>query len=370
MSCPLCHPSPHPATVLEQNLADCLGTELPAGAALEGHAAAEALDTFLVYNQRRKVRSHARLCVDGVARRLRRTLLAYAGWPCWAAPAPDHCRGPVPVQPGGTTRPLLLPPLVRPRPQVTSSAKRKLTPGSTRISQTPDGSFYSLQQNAAELLARCGVAAPPLGGVRDYLRRGPGFLFLFHPGLGPMWEVVAHKVQGGALAERAEVQLEVAELSWRDVSVAGSLLVRADTPLGHLEAQQAATGGDGASGANSSGGSSAEEGTHLSLAGLEGLLPPGAASNRLQHLWPPRDGPPGPPAAPALSQPCAGAPHLGAAAAAAAHCSASVGGPQRLVYSDAAPRVRLHNVLVRNRGIDWSSKHNVYWRHKVRAGAV
>ena len=83
---------------------------------------------------------------------------------------------------------------------MTSSAKRKLHPGSTRISQTPDGSFYSLQQNAAELLRRCGVVVPALGGVQEYLRRGPGFIFLFHPALGPLWEVIAQKIRGGSIA--------------------------------------------------------------------------------------------------------------------------------------------------------------------------
>lgn len=40
----------------------------------------------------------------------------------------------------------LLPPCHPRSPhQVTSSAKRKLKPGSTRISQTPNGSFYDLQ---------------------------------------------------------------------------------------------------------------------------------------------------------------------------------------------------------------------------------
>lgn len=44
--------------------------------------------------------------------------------------------------------------------QVTSSAKRKLKPGSAKVHQTPDGSFYDLQLNAAELLQRCGFDVP------------------------------------------------------------------------------------------------------------------------------------------------------------------------------------------------------------------
>ena len=159
------------------------------------------------------------------------------------------------------------------RRKVTSSAKRQRKPGSTHIHQTPDGSFYDLQRNAADLLALCGIHAPevrvavvvwgrgarhaggqaggaqaptPLpppstpqvGAVAEYLERGPGLIFLFHPALGPLWEVVAQKLRGGRLAPRAEVQLEVAEVCWCDVSVDGSLLVRADAVMGHTQQQQ------------------------------------------------------------------------------------------------------------------------------------
>lgn len=34
------------------------------------------------------------------------------------------------------------------RRKVTSSAKKRREPGSARIAQTPDGSFYDLQRNA------------------------------------------------------------------------------------------------------------------------------------------------------------------------------------------------------------------------------
>ena len=46
------------------------------------------------------------------------------------------------------------------RRKVTSSAKRRREPGSTRVAQTPDGSFLDLMRNAEELLARCGMRAP------------------------------------------------------------------------------------------------------------------------------------------------------------------------------------------------------------------
>lgn len=67
---------------------------------------------------------------------------------------------------------------------MTSSAKKRREPGSTRISQTPDGSFFDLQRNAWHLLHACGVSAPEVGDVESYLARGPGFICLFHPALG------------------------------------------------------------------------------------------------------------------------------------------------------------------------------------------
>lgn len=62
--------------------------------------------------------------------------------------------------------PVVSPPSPPPLPcQVTSSAKRKLQPGSTQVHQTPDGSFYDLQQNAAEMLGtHCGWEVPEVGG--------------------------------------------------------------------------------------------------------------------------------------------------------------------------------------------------------------
>ena len=41
------------------------------------------------------------------------------------------------------------------------------------------------------------------------MARGPGFIFLYHPALGPLWDVIAQKIRGGALAPGAELVLEV-----------------------------------------------------------------------------------------------------------------------------------------------------------------
>lgn len=125
-----------------------------------------------------------------------------------------------------------------PRRKVTSSAKRKRKPGSLKIHQTPDGSFYDLQQNAKAMLELCGMEMPDVGSVEQYLNSGPGFIFLFHPALGPLWQVVAQKIKGGKMHERAEIQLEVAEASITDLEVSGSLIVSADSVMGaHVDGE-------------------------------------------------------------------------------------------------------------------------------------
>lgn len=87
-------------------------------------------------------------------------------------------------------------------------------------------------RNAADVLRMARVHVPDLGSTESYLSSGcvPTFVWLWNPALGPLWSVVAQKVSGGSLAEGSEVELEVAELRWRDVHVSGSLLVRKLSP--------------------------------------------------------------------------------------------------------------------------------------------
>jgi hypothetical protein len=138
--------------------------------------------------------------------------------------------------------------------------------------------------------------------VAHYLAHGPAFIFLFHPALGPLWEIIAAKVRRGRLAPGAELQLEVAEADVEALEVEGSLLVTASHAMGHWEGEAAA----------------AQQAQH-------------GGSHGNGH----------------------------------AHGHAHPGPDQRLIFSDRCARVRLHNVRVLNRGIDWASPHNVWWRHRV-----
>ena len=49
---------------------------------------------------------------------------------------------------------------------------------------------------------------------------------------GPLWDVTEQKIRGGALADRAEVRLEVAEMQWENVSVSARCWWRRKAPLG------------------------------------------------------------------------------------------------------------------------------------------
>ncbi len=128
-----------------QNLADCLAQSFDSP--LESCEERAGLDTFLVYNHRRKVG----VAEVGGAGALERAWKAEVHMPELQASPPSRMSVPPWCLPSSRfTWPLLtlstnsLASHIHSR-QVTSSAKRKLKPGSTRISQTPNGSFYDLQ---------------------------------------------------------------------------------------------------------------------------------------------------------------------------------------------------------------------------------
>jgi hypothetical protein len=97
----------------------------------------------------------------------------------------------------------------------TSPRHHALTGGRWRCA----GSFITLQKNAGELLAGCGMATPTMCGGDEYLRRGPSYMVWLHPALGPLWDVIHQKITGGRLAERAELSLELAEVALENVTV-------------------------------------------------------------------------------------------------------------------------------------------------------
>ncbi|BFI29308.1 UTP---glucose-1-phosphate uridylyltransferase [Marchantia polymorpha subsp. ruderalis] len=128
------------------------------------------------------------------------------------------------------------------RRKVTSSAKRRRKPGEHSLHQTPDGSFLDVTRNAFDLLSHCGVHMPEMEDNHRYVDSGPPFIVLIHPSIGPLWDIVSQKIQGGSLTPRSELQLEISEFAWTDVQLDGSLLVRATNVMGAVESNESGEG--------------------------------------------------------------------------------------------------------------------------------
>jgi hypothetical protein len=184
-------------------------------------------------------------------------------------------------------------------------------------------SCYILWHGTDVVAAACSPlpSSPPHPPPPIRYPQGPGFIFLFHPALGPLWDVIAQKIRGGSLLPGSELVLEVAEARLLDVKVDGSLLVTADAVMGHLvpaEMQQ-------------------PQHTPFELPGdsstVQDFPVPSAGANGVQG-----------------GQGQAG----------------GWSGATKLAYSSRCGRVHLLNVSVENVGVDWHHPGNVYWHHQVQ----
>lgn len=115
----------------------------------------------------------------------------------------------------------------------TISVTKKTYASGEDIRETPQGCLYDLLQNHHDLFTQyCNMHLPPVGTAEEYLKKGPSFYILFNPALGPLYGIIAQKIQSGRIAYGAEMQLEIAELDMRDLSLSGSLLITAEALLG------------------------------------------------------------------------------------------------------------------------------------------
>src|SRR5262249_16772921 len=103
----------------------------------------------------------------------------------------------------------------------TMSVTKKAFDGKS-ILETPEGCFYDLiQQNLKLLQSMCQFEVPPLGSHEEYLKSGPGAIFIYHPALGPLYSLIAQKVTKGKLAPNAELQVEAAEVQCKNLTLDG-----------------------------------------------------------------------------------------------------------------------------------------------------
>ncbi|KAJ6357523.1 hypothetical protein OIU78_005384 [Salix suchowensis] len=118
------------------------------------------------------------------------------------------------------------------RRRVTSSSKRIRRHSDNSLHQTPDGALLDILRNAYDLLSHCDMELPQIEGNDKYVESGPPFLIFLHPALGPLWEVTRQKFNGGSISKGSELQIEVAEFSWRNVQLDGSLIIIAENVTG------------------------------------------------------------------------------------------------------------------------------------------
>ncbi len=123
------------------------------------------------------------------------------------------------------------------RRKTISVTKKSHALGKT-ILETPVGCFFEYLENQYDLLSNCcGMQIPSLGSEEDYLSNGPSFLAFFHPALGPLYSIIAQKIQNGILSYGSELFLEIAEVEIRNLNLEGSLLILADDVVGKRDAE-------------------------------------------------------------------------------------------------------------------------------------
>ncbi|MFI0435040.1 MAG: UTP--glucose-1-phosphate uridylyltransferase [Parachlamydiaceae bacterium] len=120
------------------------------------------------------------------------------------------------------------------RSKTISTTKKSYKKGLPPI-ETPEQAFYDILSNHRELLIRCQFEMPPHQSIDEHLAEGPSFIFLFHPGLGPLYAIITQKIRKGRLFPGAELQLDMAEVDIEELSLQGSLVIEAQSPLGTIK---------------------------------------------------------------------------------------------------------------------------------------
>lgn len=121
------------------------------------------------------------------------------------------------------------------RRKTISVTKKLYTEGQPMI-ETPEGCYYDQLHNHHELFTHhCKMKLPDIPSKEEYIKKGPSFVTAYHPALGPLYSIIAQKIQGGSLGFGSEMILEIAELELHQVDVLGSLLIYAENIAGHKD---------------------------------------------------------------------------------------------------------------------------------------
>ncbi len=123
------------------------------------------------------------------------------------------------------------------RAKAMSVTKRSLLDGGS-LFETPESCLYDWFCACRTLLIEtCSFELPEEISLTKFLEKGPNCSFFFHQALGPIWEVIGQKISGGRFYSGAEVELEIAELFARDLSVRGSFRLLCQDVVGHTDAE-------------------------------------------------------------------------------------------------------------------------------------
>lgn len=120
----------------------------------------------------------------------------------------------------------------------TISTAKKAFVSEQSIQETPENCFYDLLLAHRELLEKnCGVALPAKRTVEEYLKKGPEFLFLYHPALGPLYSSICKKIAGGKWELGSEFLLEIADFQAKNLHLEGSFSIRAERLMGAVDSK-------------------------------------------------------------------------------------------------------------------------------------
>ena len=118
------------------------------------------------------------------------------------------------------------------------SVTKKSYHKSGSFADTPESAFYDLICANARLLKQyCALQVPQDRSPQEYLQYGPSMIFLYHPALGPLYRIIAEKIQKGKLHQGAELQLHIAEAYIENLELTGSLIITADRITGVIDAE-------------------------------------------------------------------------------------------------------------------------------------
>jgi hypothetical protein len=119
------------------------------------------------------------------------------------------------------------------RQKTISATKKEFALGASLL-ETPEGCFTDVLANVRELLEEHCQFSLPQGFKGSECFTSPSFLFQYHPSLGPVYALIGKKLRGGAITEKSELRLQIAECDIENLIVDGSCLITAERIMGEV----------------------------------------------------------------------------------------------------------------------------------------